>query len=180
MWYIVIDYSAIRVRGGIRVRHYSEMCMKLIVCVSDNMGISFNGRRQSQDREVCLDMLKLCAGKKLWMNKYSAELFEKFNDGVEIRRLLGTAEPPVIFVDDRCTERARQNEFCFYEDTIFAKTPVPSEESVDEAVLYRWNRRYPAGFFLSGILDLGHYRLEDSIDFAGKSHEKITREVWVK
>ena len=45
--------------------------MILITCVDDKMGMLFNKRRQSMDSILRERVLKMCAGKKLWMNEYS-------------------------------------------------------------------------------------------------------------
>ena len=49
--------------------------MHLIVCVDDRDGMSFCGRRLSRDRELIAHILKLTAGRKLWMSAYSAKMF---------------------------------------------------------------------------------------------------------
>ncbi len=48
--------------------------MIAIVCLDDENGMLFNGRRQSRDRVVTERIALLAAGKKLWMNGYSAGL----------------------------------------------------------------------------------------------------------
>ena len=50
----------------------------------------------------------------------------------------------------------------------------------EELLLYRWNRLYPADLTLNGMPVQWGYRLQDATDFAGTSHEKITRERYVK
>ena len=49
--------------------------MTLILCVDDRGGLSFNGRRQSQDRRVREDLLTMAAGGALWMDDYSRRQF---------------------------------------------------------------------------------------------------------
>ena len=51
--------------------------MKAIVCLDDNEGMTFAGRRQSRDRVVCADILFLTRGKKLFMNAYSRKILTK-------------------------------------------------------------------------------------------------------
>ena len=51
--------------------------MILIVCVDDNKGMMFNHRRQSQDRVLRRHILDRVGDAKLWMNGYSAKMFEK-------------------------------------------------------------------------------------------------------
>ena len=51
-------------------------------------------------------------------------------------------------------------------------------DSVDEIILYHWNRAYPADVFFR--FNKKHFKLQDSYDFVGNSHERITKEVWIK
>ena len=53
--------------------------MIVIVCVDDNLGMMFNNRRQSRDVEVVKKIAEITKGSRLWMNKYSYELFEKLD-----------------------------------------------------------------------------------------------------
>ena len=53
-------------------------------------------------------------------------------------------------------------------------------DHAEELLLYRWNRLYPADLTLNGTPVQWGYRLQDATDFAGTSHEKITRERYVK
>ena len=45
--------------------------------------------------------------------------------------------------------------------------------------LYKWNRDYPADFYFD-IDYANDYKLETTLDFVGTSHEKITKEVYVR
>ena len=49
----------------------------MIVCVAvdDNLGMTFNKRRQSQDRVLRERLLELTQGRDLWMNSYSVQQF---------------------------------------------------------------------------------------------------------
>ena len=49
--------------------------MQMILCLDDNNGMSFGGKRQSRDRVVVEKILELTAGGKIWMNGYSAGIF---------------------------------------------------------------------------------------------------------
>ena len=126
--------------------------MKLIVCLDDNNGMMFNKRRQSRDRVLIENALEFCKGEKLYTNEYSAKLFPE-----------NTVE---IF------ENIEQvgNSFCFVEDF------TVNEEYVDEIIVYKWNRLYPADTYFN--IDLENWNLIESVDFEGSSHEKITREIY--
>lgn len=49
---------------------------------------------------------------------------------------------------------------------------------VDEIILYHWNRAYPADVFLK--FNKKEFELIESRDFEGNSHERITKEIWIK
>lgn len=54
----------------------------------------------------------------------------------------------------------------------------PYSDRITEVVVYRWNRSYPGDFHLD--LDLNQWRLVQTTEFAGYSHEKITKEIYRK
>jgi hypothetical protein len=54
----------------------------------------------------------------------------------------------------------------------------PVEEKIEKLVVFRWNRQYPADQHLD--LSLAGWKLQQTEDFPGKSHEKITEEVYAK
>lgn len=59
-----------------------------IVCVDDRFGVAFNKRRCSSDIKVSADILKRSEGAKLWMDTYSAKLFEEANIPEAVMMLL--------------------------------------------------------------------------------------------
>jgi hypothetical protein len=130
--------------------------VKLIICVSKNGGISFNNRRQSRDEEVCKDIIALTDG-KLFASEYTAKMFDGIGD---------------VQICDDCTTPADQ--YYFAEK----KMPEADGQSVSEIVLYHWNREYPADCFFD--MDLKDFRLKESVEFTGKSHDCVRREIWVR
>ena len=50
--------------------------MKIIVCVDDKLGMTFNHRRQSMDSALRQKLIALCGMNTLWMNEYSAKQFK--------------------------------------------------------------------------------------------------------
>ena len=135
--------------------------MKLIVCLDDRNGMLFNKRRQSADRILCQRILELAGERFLWMNGYSRKLFDE--------------TPESIRVDDRFLELAGENDYCFVENV----DVTPHIKRADAIVLFRWNRVYPADVYFPIDLIAKGWKKQDSIDFAGSSHEKITQEVYV-
>lgn len=134
--------------------------MTLIVCVDDRMGMAFGGRRQSRDRALCEDMIALAAGRPLNMHPRSAGLFEGLG---------GETVPSETFM-----ETADGDVYCFAE---FCSVKELAQRA-EELVLYCWNRHYPAD--LRFDVPMEDWRLTQVSEFAGTSHEKITREVYVR
>lgn len=134
--------------------------MILIACVDDNMGMAFNCRRQSKDKTLCARILEKTAHSKLWMGPYSAKQFAE--------------HPDQICVDEAFLDKAGVQEYAFTEIV----APGKYAPRVEEILLYRWNRSYPGD--LQFDLPLEGYRLAETTEFAGNSHEKITEERYVK
>ena len=133
--------------------------MQVIVCCDNRMGMLFNHRRQSQDR-VLRDYLRELTGERgLRMNAYSQKQF---------------GESPEILVSEDFLSTAGKEDVCFVEDQPLS----PFADQIDSLILCRWNRDYPGDFFLD--LDLSTWKLTDTQEFPGSSHEKITVEVYEK
>ena len=88
--------------------------MNVIVCIDDNNGMLFGGRRQSRDVALCERVLEVSRGSILRMNKYSYELFEN----------LSAAN---IKVNDSFLKRAKNGDFCFIENKSGKKSDSNSE-----------------------------------------------------
>lgn len=131
--------------------------MQVIITVENRNGMLFNHRRVSRDQKVSEQILAYCQDKELWMNAYSAKLFE---NGQQIR------------VSETFLEQ--KDAICFVED----QDITPYLPEIDTIVLFHWNREYPADFFFT--VDLSGWDLVYQEEFAGKSHEKITMEVYKK
>ena len=135
--------------------------MKIIVCVDDNLGMMFNRRRQSQDRIVREDILKLKENKKLWMNSYSKEQFQESRE---------------LNINEDFLEKAESDDYCFVENLHISGII----DKVEEIIIYCWNKKYPANFYFDVNLTNGDWRLVGSKELEGYSHEKISREIWRK
>lgn len=133
--------------------------MILIVCVDDSGGMLFNHRRQSQDHLLRERILRLTAGKQLWMNHYSAKQFDAI---------------PQVKVDDNLLSKASAGEYCFVEDALLS----PYEKRAEKIILFKWNRRYPGDLYFDINLNNGSWKMTNTQDFQGSSHEKITMEVY--
>lgn len=130
--------------------------MHLIVCIDERKGMAFQGRRQSMDRLLRADMLALTVGTPLWMSPYSLGQFIE--------------EAPNIRIAEDYLRQAGAGEYCFCE------LQLPAE-NIENIVLYKWNRHYPSD--LQFPMELLESRtLVEVTEFAGSSHERITREVY--
>ncbi len=128
--------------------------MKLIVCLDDNNGMMFNKRRQSRDRVLVENVLEFCKGEKLYTNEYSAKLFPE--NTVEMFESIDNIE----------------------EGYCFAENFTVNEEYVEEIIVYKWNRLYPADTYFN--IEPEKWNLVETVEFEGSSHEKITRERYVR
>lgn len=135
--------------------------MILIFCVDDQMGIMFNGRRQSQDSALRERIVQISSKSKLWINSYSETQF-KVNDASHIN------------ISDYFLNEATSGEFCFVED----KQVKSYESTIEIIILYKWNKSYPSDMFFD--IDLSGWKCIRTTDFAGSSHEKITEEIYTR
>jgi hypothetical protein len=120
----------------------------------------FNNRRQSRDRVLIENVSKYVGDGVLFTNAFSSPLF----DGSTISS---------IEVSDPL-ESAECDDFVFVENLSLKGV----ENKICEMVIYRWNRSYPADFFLDVLPRSIGLSLCESTEFRGSSHEKITREVY--
>lgn len=134
--------------------------MIAVVCVDERNGMLFHNRRLSRDRVQMADMLTLCGEKRLWICAFSQKLLEPF--------------PDKVIVDEEFLALAGPGEYCFVED----RPLLPWLERLEGLVIYRWNRAYPSDVKLD--LDLEKFMLQKQTEFAGSSHPRITREIYVK
>ena len=119
----------------------------------------FNNRRQSQDRVLRSRILSIIGNTSLVMSPYSAK---QFTEGGNI---ITSGEPQAL---------AKSGDTYFVEDLPY------SLDSIDEIIIYRWNRLYPADKYFSIDLTENGYELYYTYEFEGSSHEKITEERYRK
>ena len=114
--------------------------MTIIVCIDSNSGLMFNHRRQSKDKIVCNRILEIVKGSRLWMNAYSAQIFDDYEQ---------------ICIDEDFLQKAMPEDFCFIENNAIA----PFEQQVNKIILFNWNRTYPADMYLdiSPVNFLGYH-----------------------
>ena len=132
--------------------------MRIAVCVDNSFGMMFNNRRQSKDRILIEDFVRNANGADIFIHPYSISLFSGH----------------VVVIDERFLELAPYNSCCFVENMPL----LQYEDRIEELTVYKWNRDYPASTYFD--IDLSEWELTSSIDFKGSSHERITREQYIK
>ena len=134
-----------------------------IFCLDDNGGMMFGGRRQSRDARVFDDIRTVMAetGAKLYILPYSEKLI---------------AEAGLEHETVASFESVAGDAICFVENVSVRELL----KTADKIVFYRWNRKYPSDFKVDFKPDECGFKLSSTSDFAGKSHDKITKEVWIK
>ena len=133
--------------------------MIIIVCIDNKYGMMFHNRRQSQDREVRADILRLIGEKTLYMSPYSAKQFSKDDSN--------------YIVSDHFLEEAKNGDYCFVEDTNI----TPFADKIEKLILYYWGREYPTDKYFP--LDMSHWELIETKEFPGYSHKEILREICI-
>ncbi len=133
--------------------------MEIIICLDDNNGMLFNGRRQSRDKEVIADIINSSGCKKIFISPFSKNLFEACDR---------------VIVDEAFLEKANGDDVCFIENC--SVSAFISE--INKITVYNWNRIYPTDFKCD--IDFSEFSLADESEFRGSSHEKITKRIYVK
>ncbi len=133
--------------------------MKIILCLDDNNGMLFNNRRQSRDKTVIEDIISNLKNERFLVSSFSEKLFEEFSDSVT--------------VDDDFLKNASDDNICFAENQ-----PLKDFENITEITVYRWNRVYPADFYCD--VDFSKFSLASETEFKGNSHDKITKQIFIK
>jgi hypothetical protein len=136
--------------------------MIVIVCIDDNNGMMFNHRRQSKDRVLLEDIMEYSKNNRLYLNEYSYKLFSGH-------------DTESIVVDPEFLGKAGAGEYCFVED----RSLLSYEQKIEKLIIYKWNRRYPADLYLDLALS-APWKLIATKEFQGYSHEKITKEIYIK
>lgn len=135
--------------------------MTLYFCLDDRKGLSFNHRRQSRDAALLEDLHRR-AGDNLVADPISLRLLE----------MAGlTCRPAPRNVEDLASG-----------DHYFVEGRPAGDwiSQADTLVLYHWNRHYPADRYFEADPEMLGFRLMETGEFPGRSHDKITWEVYGK
>ena len=132
--------------------------MILAVCVDDKLGMLFNKRRQSKDRELRKDLLSL-TDQVLWVNEYTAKQFTE-------------DEKMWLNIREDYLDEIGEDDICFVENLPLAEY----EKRTTKLIIYHWNRIYPSDTPFP--FNLSRWELESEYEFKGYSHDKITRRIY--
>lgn len=135
--------------------------MIIFVAVDDKNGMTFNKRRQSKDKILREHIMEQSKEHTLWMNTYTKNQFE-------------TPLAENIIVDDDFLDKAGKDDYCFVENLFLERY----EDKIEKVILFKWNRVYPADTHFDIDLEQNGWKLVSVEEFAGNSHEKITKEEW--
>lgn len=129
--------------------------MTLYICLDDRNGLQFNKRRQSRDSAVLEDIRSQLKGNLL---------IDPFSE-----KLIREAEIPYVLTPETAED--------------YFTEAIPAQEVLEETckiVIYRWNRHYPSDIRWEPDLESMGFTLQETTEFPGTSHEKITREVYAR
>lgn len=130
-----------------------------VVCLDDKGGMTFLGKRQSRDRELIKDLIE-STNSKIYISDFSQVLFKDYLDRCTV-------------LEDLLTD-APDGAVCFIENL-----PLISViDEVEEIILYKWNRVYPADRKTN--IPFNRYYVVRETSFVGSSHDKISKVILKK
>lgn len=132
--------------------------MHLIVCLDKRGGMSFFGKRQSQDSEIRADILNNV--ERVYMSAYSARQFKEESE-------------KIVICEDYLTA-AGENDYCFSELEDITEALC----SAKTVTVYCFNRDYPFDKAFPVADYKKRWKCLSRNEFAGSSHEKITKEIY--
>ena len=135
--------------------------MTVMLCIDERGGMLFMNRRLSRDRILMKDIEKEVGEGILYISEFSEDLFPDSSISV-----MSVPEPLLS---------AGKEDFVFIENEVL----VNCIDIIDRLIIYNWNRSYPYDFELD-INPRAFFTLKESYDFKGSSHDKITKEIFVK
>lgn len=130
------------------------MGITVAVCLDDEGGMTFFGRRQSRDR-VLIDELCDSTDGPIYIGEFSKMLFKDHADKV--------------CVSDNPLDDCPDGGFAFIENLPL----LPYVDRISRLIIYKWNRLYPYDVKID--LNLGSFAVLSHEDFVGSSHDKITK-----
>ncbi len=147
--------------------------MKIILCVDERAGYSFNKRRQSRDikmREHMLGVLRE-EGAELLLNSYTERSMLKDAGLFTEQERAGREACPAKDGDGFLEIAKKKNCWAFVENEDIS----PYYGYIDEMIIYRWNRLYLSDLHLSDSF-LSEFVCVERGSFKGSSHDEISFE----
>ncbi|MBQ4240387.1 MAG: hypothetical protein II672_04710 [Oscillospiraceae bacterium] len=141
--------------------------MKIVICIDEDLGYSFNKRRQSRDKKMREHMLGVLRGEGagLFVNAYSAKSLQ--SDGLPTDEV--TAVDGAGVGEDEFLETAdKENGWAFVENTDI----TGYLDRIDEMIVYHWNRLYLSDLKLPASFLKG-FRTVVKEQFSGTSHDSM-------
>ena len=128
--------------------------LRVVLCLDDEGGMTFFGKRQSRDR-VLIDELCSSTDGMIYISSFSSHLFGGHEDRVSVCRdpLSECPDGATVFVENLALK--------------------PYADEIEEILLYRWNRLYPSDKKIDISFD--GFRVISKKEFVGSSHDKITK-----
>lgn len=129
--------------------------MHIIACVGDNNSLLFNGRRVSRDAAIEDKISVLTKDSTLICQPSSLTVLSS-----------------VPSVQSGTIDSTPKGKYFFLEELI----PDAVTDQIETVTIFRFNRKYPYDTALN--IDLSSRKVIKKEDFIGKSHNKITMEVY--
>ena len=136
--------------------------MTVFVCIDERGGMLFMKRRLSKDRLLTADVINSVGDGVLYISEFSEPLF---------------ADSDISVMSVPCPlDCAGDGDYVFVE----AEKLKKHVDKIKTLVIYNWNRRYPFDVSIDiEPLSLG-FKLAETHEFKGHSHDKITKEIYRK
>ena len=104
--------------------------MNIILCVDENMGMLFNKRRQSRDKKVIEDIMRMAD--VLWIHPFSEKLFQE--NGMQ---KVYENDIKQILTDENFLKKAGPGQYCFVEN----QELMLYSNNIEQIVLYWLKKR---------------------------------------
>ncbi len=134
--------------------------MLVAYCIDNNNGLMFNGRRVSRDKAVYDDYIS-AARNKIYAQRYSEDILGSYAS--------------VVFSDNPFDD-AGDNDSVFVESLSI----MPYISKIDKIYVYKWNRDYPSDLQVDIDPAALGFKLLETVDFPGNSHDRITKEIYLR
>ncbi len=133
--------------------------ISVAVCLDDELGMMFFGKRQTRDRVLCAEFLECEKDRKIYVNSFSSALF---------------ADAENLVISEEPLSDCGDGNIAFIENLDIK----PHISDIVEFIIYRWNRCYPSDKKFDIDLKKEKFELVSYYEFEGSSHENIRKEIY--